>query len=79
MLRGDTTSLADVLVEGLRDEIQKFLPQGVSLKSDAEKHVTNGTTDGDTSTTSMPDYIVKLNTLAVVRDRYVWNAWQNRH
>lgn len=71
MLRGDTTSLADVLVDGLRDEIQKFLPQGVSLKPRAEKHVTNGTAEEEHSTTSMPDYIVKLNTLAVVRDRYV--------
>jgi len=73
MLRGDTTSLADVLVDGLRDEIEKFLPQGVSLKADAEKHVTNGAPEGENSTASMPDYIVKLNTLAIVRDRYAQN------
>jgi len=71
MLRGDTTSLADVLVDGLRDEIEKFLPQGLSLEADTEKHVTNGATEEENSTTSMPDYIVKLNTLAIVRDRYV--------
>jgi len=71
MLRGDTTSLADVLVDGLRDEIQKFLPQGVSLQAAAEPHITNGATEEEQSTASMPDYIAKLNTLAVVRDRYV--------
>ena len=71
MLRGDTTSLADVLVDGLRDEIQRFLPQGVNLEAAADSHVTNGVTEEEQSTASMPDYIVKLNTLAVVRDRYV--------
>jgi hypothetical protein len=71
MLRGDTTSLADVLVDDLRDEIQKFLPQGVKLHAEAEAQVTNGAAEEENATTSMPDYIVKLNTLAVVRDRYV--------
>lgn len=68
MLRGDTTTLADVFADGLRDEIQKFLPQGITLE--AENNADGVTAiESETPTNSAPEYISKLNTLAIVRDR----------
>lgn len=68
MLRGDTATLADVLTGALSNDIQKFLPNGVDVESEkaVEDVVAIETTSASNST---PEYITKLNTLAIVRDR----------
>lgn len=69
MLRGDATGLADVLVDGLHDEILKFVPQGISL--DAEK-AANGADDAPKelpTAQSQPDYVERLKQLAIVKDK----------
>jgi hypothetical protein len=69
MLRGDSGGLTDVL-DGLRDEIKLFLPQGI--QPDGAVKEANGTMDDFASaqpSASTPDYVLKLNTLALVKDR----------
>jgi len=68
MLRGDTATLADVLTGDLSNDVQKFLPIGVDMESEKVVDGINAieTTSASTST---PEYITKLNTLAIVRDR----------
>jgi len=68
MLRGDTTTVADVFTDSLRDEVQMFLPHGIDLESEK---VSDGNNVIETASTpdSTPEYITKLNTLAIVRDR----------
>jgi hypothetical protein len=84
VLRGETTGLADALEHGLKSDIQKFLPGGLSLSDeptddDAESPaaVPHGITD-ETSTKAAPlpeqddttpEYISDLRTLTTVRSR----------
>ncbi len=76
VLRGDTSSLSDALTEGLRDDIQKFLPNGLKLNMNHPnqpeiEQETSSTATNDTlkpiSTT--PEYITQLHTLTLVRFR----------
>lgn len=68
VLRGDTMTLADVVEDGLRDEIANFLPAGIALKAETSEE-SNTTEQVSLQQTATPEYISKLNTLAIVRDR----------
>jgi ElaB/YqjD/DUF883 family membrane-anchored ribosome-binding protein len=69
MLRGDSGGLTDVL-DGLREEIKMFLPQGIEASGAAkEVNGTSETSAAEKSSLSTPDYVLKLNTLALIKDR----------
>lgn len=57
ILRGETVGLSDALNEGLKDDVQRFVPEEVDqLKA-------------DNTTTQEPEYIARLRTLTLVRLR----------
>ena len=85
VLRGDTSSLSDVLTEGLRDDIARFVPPGRRLDegghsrgvstSGAVAYPLAPATTGDTSLprrksdAKAPDHLTQLQTLSLIRDR----------
>lgn len=77
VLRGDTTSLSDVLTHGLRHDIEKFVPGGliagnegaVAAKRSPRDPSVNEEDNFVTSNKDSPDYIGKLHTLTLVRNR----------
>lgn len=76
VLRGDTTSLSDVLTHGLRHDIEMFVPGGLSIGSDgavAAKATSQDSSikagDFEVLDKNNPAYIEKLHTLSLVRNR----------
>jgi hypothetical protein len=84
VLRGETTGLADALEHGLKSDIQKFLPGGLSLSdepTDDDAKSPAAAPHGITDETSVkaaplpeqddttPEYISDLRTLTTVRSR----------
>lgn len=61
VLRGDTTSLSDVLAQGLRADIERFAPVS---DPDAGDHAL-----GEAEGARHPEYVEKLHTLSLVRGR----------
>lgn len=81
VLRGDTSSLSDALTDGMRDDIQKFLPGGLKLgglklnldhpnQPEAEqKTPSDPNIETPEPISATPEYITQLHTLTVVRSR----------
>lgn len=81
VLRGDTTSLSDVLTEGLKDDIAKFVPPGLPSTGarprsrSSTSNTVRSPVDGDNSESisneglKHQDHITQLKTLSLIRDR----------
>ena len=76
VLHGDTSSLSDALTEGLRDDIQKFLPDGLNLnlnhlnQPEVEQETPSiAANDAPKPISTTPEYITQLHTLTLVRSR----------
>jgi hypothetical protein len=83
VLRGETTGLADALEHGLKSDVQKFLPDGLSLSDEPTDEAKSPAAAshgivGETSTEgaplpeqddTTPEYISDLRTLTAVRSR----------
>lgn len=77
VLRGETIGLTETLTDDLKDDIGKFLPEGIKLQAQSLEEETADTTtpnqqspalDQDLADTS-PEYISDLRTLTTVRNR----------
>ena len=83
VLRGETIGLTDVLKDGLKDDIAKFVPGGISVETGSQSESTSrrpsetatkapqdATQPPPTAPTdTTPDYITSLRTLTTVRSR----------
>ncbi|KAI9756008.1 MAG: hypothetical protein M4579_004053 [Chaenotheca gracillima] len=83
VLRGETLGLSEALTEGLRDDVEKFVPGGLSVtategaKSPARRRSSvksrelneTHTHAQDPSEAIVPPYLKQLRTLSLVRDR----------
>lgn len=80
VLRGDTSSLSDVLTQGLRHDIEKFVPLGLAVSADGvspnvqapfehSQTVSGAVETANAPNVDSPDYIEKLHTLSLVRSR----------
>ncbi|KAG9199187.1 hypothetical protein G6514_008934 [Epicoccum nigrum] len=82
VLRGETTGLTDVLKDGLKDDISKFVPGGLpteaeppaaelSRRPSEAQHIGDAATGPpqDAPHDPTPDYITSLRTLTTVRSR----------
>ena len=68
VLRGETIGLAETLTDGLKDDINRFVPSGLSLKAEQtdEEIAAPGLDEIDETT---PEHISDLRTLTTVRSR----------
>ena len=81
VLRGETIGLAETLTEGLKKDIEKFLPGGIALAqqeekdepanpaADEEAEVQAGEAPAEESTSTTPEYLSQLRILSLVRTR----------
>ncbi|KAJ8115192.1 hypothetical protein OPT61_g3105 [Boeremia exigua] len=80
VLRGETIGLTDVLKDGLKEDITKFLPEGVALDpalpdsaskdpSELQHQNASATETPSGPAATSPDYITSLRTLTTVRSR----------
>ncbi|KAF2690249.1 hypothetical protein K458DRAFT_413066 [Lentithecium fluviatile CBS 122367] len=85
VLRGETVGLTETLTEGVKGDIEKFLPGGISLEAkvadretSSEEEDTERGTDDDVAekkdettkpTDQTPSYITELQTLTQIRNR----------
>ncbi|KAF1922544.1 uncharacterized protein M421DRAFT_426787 [Didymella exigua CBS 183.55] len=85
VLRGETIGLTDILRDGLKEEIAKFLPGGLALETEPQETASRRPSDApiqdDTAAESSqgttqpppadttPEYITSLRTLTTVRSR----------
>ncbi|KAH8819984.1 hypothetical protein F5884DRAFT_32623 [Xylogone sp. PMI_703] len=83
VLRGETLGLSEALTENLQDDIQRFVPGGISqeaIRKDSRAIEANGNRrrqsldspgekEATTATISDPPYITQLRTLTLVRSR----------
>jgi hypothetical protein len=83
VLRGETIGLGEALTDGLKQDVEKFVPGGISLESikledkaddaetedRAEDEANKEETKPAEEETGMPSYISQLRTLTLVRSR----------
>ncbi|KAF2243651.1 hypothetical protein BU26DRAFT_523239 [Trematosphaeria pertusa] len=80
VLRGETIGLTETLTEGLKGDVEKFLPGGITLEAKEAPDETpdavnqhgeeqKPTTAKDAPDSTTPDYITQLHTLTLVRSR----------
>lgn len=81
VLRGETVGLSEAMTEGLRNDVEKFVPGGLKVASESKtegvERRASAATAGDDATQpeaqpdapELPEYITSLRTLAHVRSR----------
>lgn len=70
VLRGDTTTLAETMTQGLRRDVERFAPlESEVVGRDAVLSSSGVQSTQATSGPGTPDYIDKLHTLSIVRSR----------
>ncbi|KAJ4360545.1 uncharacterized protein N0V89_001110 [Didymosphaeria variabile] len=79
VLRGETTGLTETLTDGLKEDVNKFVPGGINAKKerDEDTGATDPASEGDQQLgapatapdTTTPDYITQLRVLTLVRNR----------
>lgn len=73
VLRGETVTLSETLNEGLKNDVELFIPNGLSTKTKESAiepaEATEDAPQTSTSTATEPEYITRLRTLTHVRSR----------
>lgn len=77
VLRGETIGLTETLTEGLKGDVEKFLPSGISLQLEEPSSPSAGegtqstaeTKTAESSQDTTPSYIFELRTLSTIRTR----------
>ncbi len=70
VLRGETIGLTETLTDGLKDDITRFVPNGVSLKPEpTDDETTTSGLENDEIDDGTPEHISDLRTLTTVRSR----------